>query len=142
MITLLDVNVLIALADSGHPHHATANQFFPQAQLGGWATCPITENGLLRIVGRQKANFDSYSPTLARTLLRGILAKSGHQFCSDEISLMDARIFPVLSASKHFTDIYLLGLAVKHEGRFATFDHNINASLTPRRTSGNHQILN
>jgi predicted nucleic acid-binding protein len=52
MIALFDVNVLIALLDSPHVHHAPASRFFPRAQAFGWATCPLTENGVLRILGR------------------------------------------------------------------------------------------
>jgi len=140
MITLLDINVLIALADSGHPHHAPANRFFPQVQSTGWATCPITENGFLRIVGRLEGDLASNSPTVTRILLRGVLAKSGHQFWPDDVSLMDARLFPSLPKSKALTELYLLGLAVKHGGRFATFDENIDASLVPGGSAAFHLI--
>ena len=52
MIHLLDVNVLIALGDSNHPHRAAALQFFEKcATLEGWATCPLTENAFIRIFG-------------------------------------------------------------------------------------------
>jgi len=131
MIALLDVNVLIALVDTAHVHHAPATRFFPQAQVHGWATCPITENGVLRILGRPGDRLGPDSPTAARTLLHSLLARPGHQFWPDDLSLSDTRIFPALPASRRLTDLYLLGLAVKHEGRFATFDAGIDASLLP-----------
>lgn len=131
MITLLDINVLIALVHTEHPHHSPATRFFPRAQPLGWATCPITENGFLRILGRPGGRLTSNAPFLARTLLHGLTAQSGHHFWPDDISLSDTGLFPSLPASKHLTDIYLLALAVKRGGRFATFDENIDGSLIP-----------
>ena len=131
MIALLDINVLIALVDTRHVHHAPASRFFPQAQPHGWATCPITENGVLRILGRLGAKHAPDSPTSARVFLRSLLASPGHQFWPDDVSLMDASFFPTLPSSRHLTDLYLLGLAVKHGGRFATFDAGLNPSLIP-----------
>jgi len=129
MIALLDVNVLIALVDTNHVHHAPASRFFPQAQRHGWATCPMSENGFLRILGRLGTDPGPESPTSARTLLQSLLSRPGHQFWPDDLSLSDTRLFPRLPLSKYLTDIYLLGLAVKHGGRLATFDTGIDATL-------------
>ena len=71
------------------------------------------------------------SPMEVRPLLDALRAAPGHQFWPDDVSLSDRRLFPALPASRHLTDLYLLGLAVKHGGRFATFDQNIDASLIP-----------
>jgi toxin-antitoxin system PIN domain toxin len=131
MITLLDVNVLIALVDTAHVHHAAAKRFFPTAQSHGWLTCPLTENGFLRILGRPGADYGLDSPTAARTLLQSLLDTPGHQFLPDNLSLMNTRLFPTLPSSKHLTDLYLLALAVKHRARLATFDTGIDASLVP-----------
>jgi toxin-antitoxin system PIN domain toxin len=131
MITLLDVNVLIALVDTQHVHHAPASRFFPQTQPHGWATCPMTENAFLRILGRPGSAHGPDSPTSARTLLHSLFARRGHQFWPDDLSLSDTRLFPTLTPSRHLTDLYLLGLAVKRGDRFATFDASIDASLIP-----------
>lgn len=131
MIALLAINVLIALVDTRHVHHAPASRFFPQAQPHGWATCPLTENGVLRILGRLGVKHAPDSPTSARIFLRSLLASPGHQFWPDDVSLRDASFFPTLPSSRHLTDLYLLGLAVKHGGRFATFDAELNPSLIP-----------
>ena len=53
-VALLDVNVLVALFDPSHVHHTAAHDWFADRGEEGWATCPITENGLLRIVGHPK----------------------------------------------------------------------------------------
>lgn len=132
MIQLLDANVLIALGDANHPHRVAALRFFESvAILDGWATCPLTENAFIRILGARTYAGGPGSTEAARRILSSALAAPGHQFWPDDISLSDTRLFPSLPASKHLTDLYLLGLAVKHGGRFATFDEHIDASLVP-----------
>jgi toxin-antitoxin system PIN domain toxin len=132
MIQLLDANVLIALGDANHPHRVAALRFFEKtATVEGWATCPLTENAFLRILGGGGYHGGLGSPMAVRPLLDALRSAPGHQFWPDDVSLMDARIFPTLPATKHLTDLYLLGLAVKHGGRFATFDQSIDASLIP-----------
>ena len=132
MITLLDASVLIALGDAGHDHEAAALRFFQnEAVTGGWATCPLTENAFLRILSQPGYLRTLVSPAEARRVLLRLLASPGHHFWPDDASLSDTRFFPALPASRHLTDHYLLGLAVKHGGRFATFDQGIDASLIP-----------
>ncbi len=132
MIHLLDVNVLIALCDPAHPHAAAALKFFGGGiTRDGWATCPLVENGFLRIFGSRKYPGGPGSAQAARLILAGMLSTPGHQFWRDELSLIDTRTFPTLPDSDHLTDLYLLALAVKHEGRFATFDQKIDATLIP-----------
>lgn len=140
MIALLDVNVLIALVDPSHVHHAAACRFFPQAQTNGWATCPLTEIGALRILGRPAASGGMDSPSSARTLLHSLLSSPGHEFWPDELSLADSRFFPSLPDSRHLTDLYLLGLAVKHGGRLASFDTGIDPSLIPGGSSAYYLV--
>ena len=132
MMYLLDINVLIALCDPAHPHASPARHFF-QSTLSrdGWATCPIVENGFLRIFGDRRYQGGPGDPQAARLILDGVMAAPGHQFWSDDLSLGDLLHFPALPASKHLTDLYLLGLAVKHGARFATFDHSMDPSILP-----------
>jgi len=132
MIHLLDVNVLIALCGPAHPHSAAALKFFGAGLArDGWATCPLVENGFLRIFGARKYPGGPGSPQSARPILAGMLTTPGHQFWQDDLTLTNAGLFPNLPASDDLTDIYLLALAVKHGGRFATFDAGIDASLIP-----------
>lgn len=132
MITLLDASVLIALGDAGHQYEAPALRFFQnEAVLGGWATCPITENAFLRILSHPNYPRALSSPAEARQILTRLIGSPGHQFWPDDCSLMDTRLGASLPGSQHLTDQYLLALAVKHRGRFATFDSRINASLIP-----------
>jgi uncharacterized protein len=132
VIQLLDVNVLIALGDANHPFRAAALRFFEKsATVEGWATCPLTENAFLRILSQPSYPRTVGSPAEARRLLLRLIAAPGHQFWPDDISLTDNRLLPALPVSKHLTDLYLLALAVKRGGRFATFDQGLDASLVP-----------
>lgn len=132
MIHLLDINVLIALCDPAHPHAAAARSFFGAGLArNGWATCPLVENGFLRIFGARRYPGGPGSPDTARLILAGLLAIPGHQFWADDLSLTDVNVFPKLPASDDLTGLYLLALAVKHGGRLATFDVHIGASLIP-----------
>jgi hypothetical protein len=105
-------------------------QFFERRSVReGWATCPLTENAFLRILGRSGSSPSLGSTLVARQVLASLLAAPGHHFWPDDISLMDAHLFPALPPSADLTDLYLLALAVKQGGRFATFDSKIDSSL-------------
>jgi uncharacterized protein len=132
MIQLLDANVLIALADSNHPHRTAALHFFEIcATSSGWATCPLTENAFVRILGSRNYPSGPGSTEEARRLLDSVCAAPGHQFWPDDLSLSDAQLLPKLPSSQHLTEIYLLTLAVKNGGRLATFDQRIDPALVP-----------
>lgn len=140
MTALLDINVLIALMDGDHVHHVAATNFLQSLGPTGWATCPLTENGLLRILGHKLALQEVGSPEDARTQFLVWCNYRGHHFWPDDLSLTDIQAFPTLPPSKHLTDLYLLGLAVKRSGRLATFDANIAASLVPGGPAAYHVI--
>jgi uncharacterized protein len=124
---LLDVNVLIALLDSAHVQHDAAHEWFAKEGHLAWATCPMTENGLLRIVGHARYPNSPGTPAAAAASLAGMRALVGHRFWPDDISLMDpARIDTArLLHSSQVTDSYLLALAQAHGGRLATFDRKL-----------------
>ncbi|MBT8366554.1 MAG: VapC toxin family PIN domain ribonuclease, partial [Deltaproteobacteria bacterium] len=48
-IHLLDINLLLALTDPMHVHHEPSHQWFAEKGQKAWATCPLTENGFVRI---------------------------------------------------------------------------------------------
>jgi hypothetical protein len=126
LVFLLDVNLLIALLDEWHPRHDPALAFFPGAQARGWATCPITENGFLRILGHPQYRQGPGTAEGARTLLAALCASPGHQFWPDEATLRDMRLLARLPSSGQLTDAYLLALAVKRGGQLVTFDRRID----------------
>ncbi len=144
MAALLDVNVLVALFDPEHIHHEAAHDWFAESSRSGWATCPLTENGLIRVLsnpgypGRHTTIHDASDRLL--TLCRG----SEHIFWKDSLSMRDERRFRTqhVQGYRQLTDVYLLGLAVEHDGCLATFDRGIPiASVTDAKSSHLRVIL-
>lgn len=124
---LLDINVLIALIDPAHVQHDRAHQWFAARGQKAWATCPITENGLLRIVGHPRYPNCPGSPAAVAELLAAFLQLPGHVFWPDDLSLLDREHVNAtrLLDSAHVTDSYLLALARAHDGQLATFDRRL-----------------
>ncbi|MEN9866968.1 MAG: hypothetical protein RL748_2558 [Pseudomonadota bacterium] len=124
---LLDVNVLIALIDPGNVHHNAAHGWFAQVGKLGFATCPLTQNGVLRIVGSPRYPNSPGSPASVVPIISGILALAGHEFWPDDVSLLDETkiLLPHLIHSAQVTDSYLLALAVAHGGKLASFDRRM-----------------
>lgn len=129
MRALLDVNVLIALFDPDHIHHISAAGWFEKQGPAGWATCPITQNGLLRIMSQPRYPNPFSIPELISRLKTAVESKY-HHLLPDDISLLDrGRVEQtMLLSSSQLTDVYLLALAVKHDCLFATFDNSIPAA--------------
>lgn len=126
---LLDINILIALADADHEHHGKAETFFLANHQLGWATCPITENGFVRIIGNPTGYPKGPGSTeTARDILRQLCAYEGHRFWPDDLTLRSALTLPT---AKHLTDHYLLCLAMHRQGKLVTLDRRINATLLP-----------
>jgi toxin-antitoxin system PIN domain toxin len=126
-VYLLDVNVLIALVDAAHVQHEAAHAWFESEGHRAWATCPLTENGLLRIVGHARYPNSPGTPAAVATVLAGLRALPGHAFWADDISLMDDRRIDTgrLLSHSQITDSYLLALAVARKGRLASLDRRL-----------------
>jgi toxin-antitoxin system PIN domain toxin len=123
---LLDVNVLIALIDPAHEFHAAAHVWFQRNRRYGWATCPITENGCLRILSKPGYPFPGLTVSLVRDILARLVGSEGHRFWPDSVSILEANRFELAGAGpKNLTDLYLLRLATSFEGRLITFDRTI-----------------
>ena len=126
-VALLDVNVLVALFDPDHIHHDIAHDWFADHRRSGWATCPLTENGFLRTASRLARARDPIALATLEQALRTFTASGDHQFWRDELTLLDEDAFDLTTVHGHqqLTDVYLLGLAVKHKGALATFDRAV-----------------
>jgi len=124
---LLDVNVLIALVDPAHVQHDPAHEWFARVGDTSWASCPLTENGLLRIVGHPRYPNTPGSPASVARILAGLRAMTGHVFWPDDISMMDAKLVDTSRLLSHsqVTDSYLLALAGQHRGKLASFDRRL-----------------
>ncbi|MEP6766159.1 MAG: TA system VapC family ribonuclease toxin [Gemmatimonadaceae bacterium] len=129
MRSLLDVNVLIALLDADHSSHRAAWAWFTEHGNDGWASCPITQNGCIRIISHSGyPNTRSVTEVVER--LRAATAHSAHEFWPDGQSLLDGTVIDPtrVHGPKQLTDVYLLALAVSNEGRLVTFDAGISLS--------------
>ena len=124
---LLDVNVLLALIDDGHVHHQVAHDWFADDGAAAWSTCPMTENGVIRILSNASRVDDPVSVPTIVEVLHALRERGGHQFWSEDISMCDRARFDVSVVRDHqqIADVYLLGLAVKNGGRFVTFDQRL-----------------
>ena len=124
---LLDVNVLIALVDPTHVQHDAAHEWFGLHGQKAWATCPLTENGLMRIVGHARYPNSPGTPAAVAHLMATLRALPGHAFWPDDISLLDARWIDAtrLLSAAQVTDSYLLALACAHGGQLASFDRRL-----------------
>jgi toxin-antitoxin system PIN domain toxin len=129
MRALLDVNVLIALLDQAHPHHGIAVSWFKSRIKHGWASCPITQNGCVRIMS-QPAYPGARPPAQIIERLGEAMEHSAHEFWPDDTSILDPGLFDAtrMHGARPVTDTYLLGLAVKRKGVLATFDSGIALS--------------
>lgn len=126
MRVLFDVNVLIAIVDEEHVHHWIAHEWWAANLSAGWATCPLTENGLARIMS-QSGYKNRVTTTFAIDLLAEQIGEADHVFWPDDISLRDNTRFDPsrILGPGQITDVYLLALAVKNGGRLATLDRSV-----------------
>jgi len=129
MAFLLDINVLIARVDPRHEHHFRAQQWLDAQSGAELVTCPLTENGFLRIYGHPSYPGGPGSPAAALDELRVIRGMACHRFLGDSVSIDDPGVFHSLSGigPRQLTDVYLLGLAAHRRISFATFDAGIPA---------------
>lgn len=129
MRALLDVNVLVALFDADHTLHAPALSWFDAHGSEGWASCPITQNGCVRIMS-QPAYPNSLPVHTIAERLREAVSHPRHEFWPDDCSLLDAARIDTrrIHGPRQLTDVYLLGLAVAHGGRFVTFDQALSTA--------------
>jgi toxin-antitoxin system PIN domain toxin len=139
---LLDVNVLIALLDSDHTSHDTAIRWFAKHAQEGWASCPITQNGCIRIMSHH--GYPNPLPVQAVIeRLADACDEDIHEFWPDEVSLLDSDVVDStrIHGPRQLTDIYLLALAAQHEGRLVTFDNGVPLAAVRKATTQSMLIL-
>ena len=140
MRALLDVNVLLALLDEDHVHHDLARDWLIEHAADGWASCPLTENGFIRVLG-QPAYPGSISATEAMALLDGARIAPTHEFWPADVSVLDVLTPTRVHGPRQLTDLYLIALAVRHGGRFVTFDARIPVEAVPGATTDHLVVL-
>jgi len=139
---LLDINVLLALLDGDHVDHERASEWLDAAIDAGWASCPITENGFVRIISQPRYP-SPISPKQAIDLLSEACATPYHEFWSCDVSILDGAIVERsrLHGPRQVTDAYLLALAAVRGGRFVTFDRTLPLSSVPAAAPEHLEIL-
>ena len=129
MAALLDVNALIALVDSDHVGHQPIRKWFTANQKSGWATCPLTENGMVRVLSQQAYPSGQRTPAEVIQILNALKAafEETYQFWPDNISLADNSVFDsiLVARTRQVTDVYLLGLAAQKKATFVSFDRSL-----------------
>ena len=142
-VALLDVNVLVALFHPDHIHHEIAHDWFDGQRTHGWATCPTTENGLVRRLTHPKLATEISRPVDVAERLRTFRSSGHHHFWPDAVSLTDERVFncSFIRGHRQVTDVYLLGLAKSAGGALATFDGAIQLGAVKGATKSNLMVI-
>ena len=132
MRALPDVTVLIALLDAAHVHHRVARAWLEAHISQGWASCPLTQNGCIRILS-QPAYPGAEPPGAVAARLADAASTSWHEFWADDFSLLDADAvdWRQVLGSRQLTDTYLLALAVRRGGRLVTLDRAVPLAAVP-----------
>ena len=125
-MALLDVNALVALAWDSHVHHARMSKWFGENSSHGWATCPITESGFVRVSANPKVLPSAIGIDAACAVLASLRAVDGHRFLADDVSLSDGDV-PTMNGYRQVTDAHLLTLARRRGVRLVTFDAGVLA---------------
>ncbi len=120
-MALLDVNALVALAWDSHVHHATMRRWFAANRSEGWATCPITESGFVRVSSNPKVLSSAIGVDVARGVLTALRAVAGHRFLVDDVSIGDGDV-PAILGHRQVTDAHLVTLARRSGVPLVTFD--------------------
>ena len=144
MRALLDINLLIALIDPDHIFHRRAHAWWIANRNHGWASCPLTENGVVRVMSNPAySRRMQLNPAELIELLGDFARRTGHEFWPDELSLRDRQHFIAerIHGTQQLTDIYLLGLATSHEARLVTFDQTIPLSAVVKAAPNNLAVV-
>lgn len=133
MRALLDVNVLIALLDAAHVHHRAAIAWMERNVEHGWASCPVTQHGCIRIMSQPA--YPRARPTAeVAARLAEAAATPHHAFWPDDVDLLNGQAvdWRHVLGPRQVTDAYLLAVAVRRRGRFVTFDARVSIDTVPR----------
>lgn len=123
---LLDVNALVALAWDSHVHHAAVRDWFATNAAGGWATCPLTESGFVRVSSNPVVLPSAISVDDACRVLLALREVGAHQFLIDDVSITD-RDVPAFASHQQVSDAHLVTLARRHHTTLITFDRGAHA---------------
>ena len=127
--SLLDVSVLIALMWPTHEAHNRVLRWFGRSARHGWATCPMTQAGFVRLVSNPAFSRDAVSPAAALAILDANLRNEHHHFWEDDCGVGNSgqQFRARFVGHRQVTYAYLLGLAVRKGGHLVTLDGGLRA---------------
>lgn len=133
MVTLPDVNVLVALAWPNHLHHRAARSWFTANRDEGWATCSITQIGFVRLSANSKVTDATATAADAVAVLGRLVDMGHHRYFVDDIDLLvsDDDSMALVQGYRQVTDAHLLAVARRHDAALVTFDRGA-AGLDPQ----------
>lgn len=140
---LLDVNVWVALFDDAHVHNALALAFMQRPKLK-IATCPIVENGVIRVLNMPSySKFGAVGFEAVRNKLREVCQSFNHEFWPDDVSLRTDNTlnWPRILGHNQITDAYLLALCVARQACLVTLDHRVSLSCAHGASAANLKLL-
>lgn len=142
MRALLDVNVLVALLDADHVDHRRARAWLEHEIEHGWASCALTQNGLVRVLSQPRYP-SPVTPAEAADRLARAAASLHHEFWPCDVSLLDPRVVDRsrVHGARQITDVYLLALAAAHGGRLVTFDDAVPLAAVAGAGPGHLVVL-
>lgn len=126
----MDVNLLIALAWPNHIHHEVAHRWLQSIRPEKWATCPLTQNGFVRISSNPSAIEDAVSPLDAVKVLRKFMAHADHVFVDEDLPLPSDHFESMfVTGHRQVSDAYLLSLCIEKGIRLSTLDTGVKSLL-------------
>jgi len=133
-VSLLDVNALIAAAWPTHTAHEKVQAWFASHAHAGWATCPLTELGFVRILSNPAFSPHALTPREAATLLQANVKHPAHHFWADDLPFSSSAqtYLDRLTGHQQVTDAYLLGMAFQRNGKLVTLDQSVQALLADK----------
>lgn len=130
-VFLLDVNVLVALALDTHVHHRAAHAAL-RTMTNGWATCAVTESGMLRLLINPAVTGRSFTAAQVLAVVAGMHAHPRWAFLAEDRSVLDSGLdLDALIGHQQVTDFHLVSLAARHNALLATFDGSLPTALAP-----------
>ncbi len=143
LIGLLDTNVLVALFDPAHTHHETAHTWLSDGCESGWASCAVTENGLVRVLSNPSYPGSTTTAADAAQRLRLFRDSGNHYFLASDVSIAEESTFRwrYIQGHRQITDTYLLALAAAHHARLVTFDTKIKVDAVATATEENLHLI-
>jgi uncharacterized protein len=139
---LPDVSVFLALLWPRHEGYAAAHTWFEKGGHRSWATSPLTQLGVLRLLTNPAVTQGAVSAATALAVVMDATRHDGHKFWPldrDTASGLTA-VAGRLRGHGQWTAAVLLGQALERDGVLVTFDAGLR-ELAPREARARVLVL-